>query len=123
VPGEVDKVILLPRYTTLVGATDFITAPINVRPYATANISVWRGAMLGTTPTFSLVIQESPDLTEWSTLESYSTGAGSEDTKSVTFTMDWIRVKVTIGGAQPGVSCWAVGEFARREVARAAAQP
>jgi hypothetical protein len=120
VPGEVDKVILLPRYTTLVGATDFITAPINVRPYATANISVWRGEILGTNDSFTLIVQESPDLTEWKTLESFSTSAGDEDTEAVAFTMDWIRVKVTLTGSDPSVSCWCVGEFARRELARTA---
>jgi hypothetical protein len=119
VPGEVDKVILLPRYTTLVGKTDFITAPINVRPYAEANISFWRGNELGTVTSLTVTVQESPDLTEWKSLQTFSTAADTEETKSASFTMDWIRLKVEIDGSEPSITCWCVAEFVRREVARA----
>lgn len=111
---EVQKIVLLPRFTTFLGARTFNTAPINVRAFASADISLWVGNAVGTTPTFSLVIQDSPDLKIWTTLTTINPTPGTEAFQLVPFQREWIRLAATLTGSDPGFTGWCVGDFATR---------
>ena len=111
---EVQKIVLLPRFTTFSGARTFNTAPINVRAFASADISLWVGNGVGTSPGFSLVIQDSPDLKIWSTLSTINPTPGTEAFQMVIFQREWIRLAVTLSGTDPGFTGWCVGDFVTR---------
>ncbi len=125
--NEVRKVILLPRYTTLVGAQTFETAPLRVRDFDSADIAWWRGPAIETGGSFSFVVrvQQSPDLTDWFSAgaSDVTVGEDSEVTAHYAFKMDWARVpsEITAGTrAVPSGTCWGVGTFLpRREEAGA----
>lgn len=117
---DVQKVILLPRFSSFAGSQVFRTLPMNVRAFSGANITAWCGAMFGSAMSISITVEESPDLLIWESLGvSLTPAAGGEDTDKYEFTKQWIRLGVSVGGGGPvngpGATCWAVGEFIIRE--------
>ena len=115
VTPEIRKIVLVPRFSSFVGARTFTTPPLSVAGVASATIAAWRGAALGTSVTFSIVVQQSHDLQMWSDLTTLSPSANAEATAAVSFTMSWMRLSITLGGGTPVVNCWAVGDFLPRE--------
>jgi len=49
--GELVPLVLLPRYSSYVGASTFTTIGMEVTDYANAIVNVWRGKLIGTSPT------------------------------------------------------------------------
>ncbi len=117
--ADVDKIVLLPRFTSLSGAMEYATAPVNVRQYSSANMSVWKGMTIGGgTPTFSVQVEKSPDLVIWTSEGTPFTPADEQEVAQAFAALEteWLRLKITItGGApDPGYTCWAVGDFDKR---------
>lgn len=114
----IDRIVLLPRYSALVGATTFKLAPIWIRPYGSIVVAAARGTGLGGSggASVTFALQQSPDLEIWSDLGTLSPGAGDsgEVASEFTLTMDWLRVKATVSGSDPGVTCWAVADLVPR---------
>jgi hypothetical protein len=116
--GELVPLVMIPRFTTLSGAGDFYTVGMDVTEYETATLNVWRGPDVGTTPTFQITCQESTDQTNWTTCA--GSGATSNNTPGAEIQIEatlkkrWFRVKVTLGGSSPVLSCWAVGFLEER---------
>lgn len=115
---EVDKIVLLPRFTSLSGATVYYTAPVNVRRYSSATVCVWKGKGIGTTPAFSVQAEKSPDLLVWSAEGIAFAPADEQEVAQVfpSLETEWLRLRITItgGAVHPGYTCWAVGDFERR---------
>lgn len=110
----VDKLILLPRFTTFAGATTFETPPMNVRAYGFALIDLALAGALGSPLAgLSVAVEESPDLGIWQLVGTLAPGSATQ----VAFAFEWMRLKVTVTGTDPVVSCWSVGNFVRRQVA------
>lgn len=113
--SDIKKITLVPRFSSFVGARTFNTQPIAVREFGSANITAWRGAMQGTgSPSFAVAVEQSQDLENWTALDALSPSAGAETTSEVEFTMDWMRLSITVAGNSPAVSCWVVGDFVVR---------
>lgn len=109
-------IVLLPRFTTLVGATTFTTAPLDVSSYGSLQVQVWRGAMRGTSPTFTMYLEESLDCEQWvvgpAAPTAYVVGASPPAEPkffSYAFRLRWFRVRVVLGGTDPVATCWAEG--------------
>jgi len=117
--GELVPLVLLPRYTTYVGAHDFTTIAMEVTDYSSAIVNVWRGALTGTSPGFNIVFQESTDQSNWTTCGNTSPtndpGADREAQYTPNLTKRWFRVKVTLSGTDPAGSCWGIGFLELRE--------
>jgi hypothetical protein len=117
--GELVPLVLLPRYTTLAGASDFTTVGMDVSDYVGAQLGCWRGSLIGSGgPTFAIVFEESTDQDTWTTCNSGSggdPGAGTEAVYRPEFVKRWFRARVTLSGTNVSVSCWAVGFLERRE--------
>ena len=114
---QATRIVLLPRYTSLVGPsgvsgnTDFLTPPVNVRAFASADIVGWLGLNPGDAPTFTL--QQSPDLVTWSDLDTVDADSSQPVTVFEDLRTEWVRLKGTVPhGAR--FSCWVVGEFTLR---------
>jgi hypothetical protein len=119
--GELVPLVLLPRYTTFVGADTFLTIGMDISQYESALVNVWRTPLNGTAPTWTMTFEQSSDQITWSTCTTSPTPAAGEPAAdaetlyTVTLTKRWFRIKVVLGGTQPAVSCWAVGFLEQRQ--------
>lgn len=107
--------VLLPRPTTLVGAANFTTAPLDLSRLGSATFQVWRGPIrvASGSGSFTVFLEESQDCQTW------CLGAGSslgivipeDNPKFVSYDMRlrWLRVRFALAGTDPMVSCWAEG--------------
>ncbi len=106
-------IAMLPRFTTLVGATSFTTTPMDVFGLDSVQLQAWRGAMRGTDPTFAVYFEESLDAENWtqgpSTPMAFDPGEGEAQFFNYCFQLRWFRVRVELGGTDPMVTCWVEG--------------
>lgn len=117
--GERVPIVLVPRFTGLVGDQDFATVPIDVTPYTGGNITIWRGPLIGTSsPTFTLFFEVSSDAQTWIKVPlssegqaGYSPTAGDAGalTVGVPLLRKWFRARIELRGGDPAVSCWCAG--------------
>lgn len=116
--GPLAPVVMLPRYSSFLGAGTYTTVPVNAEAYAKVTLTLWRGRMPGTDPTFEASFQDSHDGVEWRDLNGSPVDPGDETATTVRYDLErrWFRVKVAIDatGETAGVSCWAVGAFELR---------
>ncbi len=115
--GELVPVVMVPRFTTFAGATDFYTIAMDVTEYQTALLSLWRGPDVPAGATWSVTAQESTDQNSWSTCTGggpTAVGASTEVQMSATLTRRWFRLKITIAGSDPVLTGWAVGFLEQR---------
>jgi hypothetical protein len=114
-PATDAGLVFLPRFTTLVGETEFTTAPLDVSGQAGTQFQVWRGPIRNTggTPAFSLYIEESLDAASWALGPSTPQGFPIAENATVffaySFRLRWFRLRVAVSGTNPMVSCWAEG--------------
>lgn len=116
--GELVPLVLVPRYSTFVGAHSFTTTGMEVSDYSKAIVNVWRGAMTGTSPTFAVQFEESTDQSNWTICTNGTggdPGANAEAQYSPELTKRWFRIKITFGGTDPAGSTWAIGFLEMRE--------
>jgi len=113
-PDDVQKVVLLPRFTAFSGARTHLGTPMGVRAFGTATIMLWTGVGTGTSPVFELQLQHSHDLTLWEVLDTLTPTPGTELVVGVGFSREWLRLAVTLTGTDPAFTCWCVGNFVRR---------
>ncbi len=115
--GELTPLVLLPRYTTYTGAHDFTTIGMEVTDYSKAIVNFWRGDLAGA-GTISVTFQESTDQNTWSTCSSGGPNSPTADTEfqyAPELNKRWFRIKVSVTGTDPYVTCWAIGFLELRE--------
>jgi hypothetical protein len=112
------RVVLMPRYTPLYGATTFYSPPINVKAFEKVILTVWKGNGIGSTPADvdEFDLQQSADLGIWNSILPAFTPASpnSELVTTKDLDLEWARLAVTVSGASPGISVWAIGTFVPR---------
>lgn len=113
-PQEVERIVLVRRYTTLVGTAPFHTKPRNIRRFASANVVAWAGEGTGTNPEIMIQIQESSDLNIWRNVGGAFSPSAGEATGQREFTLPWMRLLMFLTGTDPAMSCWVIGEFVVR---------
>ncbi len=114
--ARVDRIVVFPRYTALIGAASVFTVPMDVRAYARAAMVAWQSQGIGTSAAeVAFTTQQSPDLENWFDGDTLTPDANEEDTATPELRYPWFRVKATVTGSDPGVTCWLVGEFVARE--------
>jgi hypothetical protein len=120
--GELVPLVMFPRFSCFSGtgaSPDFYTMPVDVTPYESVILSVWRSYLVGTIPTYALTFQESMDQVSWSTVTGVSAGVDPGDVTEVQYTgtlkKRWFRLKLVLGGTGPVVTTWAVGFLERRQ--------
>ena len=116
--GELVPLVLIPRYSTFVGAHSFTTIGMEVSDYSKAIVNVWRGDLTGTSPTFAVQFEESTDQSNWTICTNGTGGDPGADTEAQ-YTPElnkrWFRIQITLGGTGPAVSAWAIGFLELRE--------
>jgi len=114
--GEATRVMLFPRYSSLAGATSFVSAPFNTRTFYECNLTMWRGTGVGVT-TFSVNAQLSQDMRYWLAADGspWTISADTETDEVVALDREWMRLVVTLTGSDAMAPLWILGEFLRRE--------
>jgi len=107
--------VLFPRFTTLVGAGDFSSVPLDCSAYGSAQIELWRGPLIGSGTQFRGYLEESLDGVNWqppaASAQAHDPGSGLSIVLSHIFSLRWFRVRIglTASANQPVVTCWAEG--------------
>ena len=117
--GQLVPVVLYPRFTTFVGeGVPFRTFPLDVAAYEGAQLSFWRGPMLGDmSPILKFFLEESQTQDKWTILGSaVEPGEAVETLVDVTFTRKWFRVTAEISLGPGYVTCWGQGFLVKREM-------
>lgn len=115
--GRRFPLVLIPRYTTYVADGHFSTVGLDVSRFESAVVHVWRGVLIGTTPTMSVTFEESTDHDEWTACTGGTTFSPSEDTeiqKELTLKKRFLRALVELGGTDVAVTSYAVGYLIAR---------
>ena len=126
--GQTVPLILIPRFTGLVGNQDFTTPPLEVTPYALAALTLWRGplvAQVSTTPTYAAFLEVSHDADTWFTFPPGPAGASGFDPggsttvggslqMTVNFLYRWFRVRIELRGTSVGVTTYVTGTLEYR---------
>lgn len=111
--ARVERIVLLPRHTALVGlgaaqgSMEFAMPPVNARAYARADITAWG---FPGNPDSVPVLEESPDLVTWSE----NAALERDGVTSVDLDAEWIRLRVTVDETVV-LTGWVVGDFTLRE--------
>jgi hypothetical protein len=115
VPIMVERIVVFPRYTTLVGTTlmvpSYFTDPRDVRRFAKVLLTGWRGTGSGDPPAdLEFVVQDSGDLDVWYDRLTFSpASAGAEATAELDLRLPWLRFGVALSGDDPSATCWLNG--------------
>lgn len=108
--------VLLPRFTTLVGGGAFSTTGIDATLFSTAHVHVYRGPLLGA-GAFEIHFEESMDRARWAPCQGDlggDPGPELEASYSVSLQKKWFRTFVVLSGGPVGVTCYAVGSLELR---------
>lgn len=114
--GTLEPIVLIPRFTSYAGAGDYTTVAMELREYVTATVTLWRGPLLGTSPTFKFWFEYSRDGVTWAKepVGGYDPGASAAMQISTGFPNRLFRIRVELGGTDPAVTCWCAGSIERR---------
>lgn len=123
--GELVPLVMIPRYTTYAGASDFTSIGMDVSEYESAILNIWRGRIVGvtTSPAFKVTCEESTDQNVWSTCEGTTADTLITEDEEKQFLpamrKRWFRVRITLTGTGgsgdgPVCSCWGVGYLEER---------
>ena len=121
--GELVPLVMIPRYTTYAGAADYATVGMDVTEYDSAILNIWRGEIVvnsaSPTPAFKVNCEESTDQNSWSTCDGTTADTavaqGQEKQFVPALNKRWFRVRITVAGDLPVVTCWAVGYLEQRQ--------
>ena len=116
--------VMIPRFTTYVGAgaSPYVSVPLDVSEYESANLTVWRGPLIGEAgATLALKFQDSDDADVWSNASTPITTADASSVVVLTLRRRWLRASLELAAdvSDPqhavALTCWAIGNLVRRE--------
>lgn len=114
--GELTRVMFFPRYTSVVGAASFASAPFQVRPFYKVALTAWRGTGIDVT-NFQVQPEVSLDMREWLPLlgSAWTLDANEQESQSPFLSTEWMRIVIVLTGTDASVPFWVLGEFLNRE--------
>lgn len=96
----------------------FYTAPIAVRRFYRANLSMWRGAGNGVS-SLTVTPEVSQDMRSWlvaiSSPATWTIAADTEAYKELDVNCEWLRFGIDLAGTDPCAPIWMLADFLRRE--------
>lgn len=114
--GRTVPLLLVPRFTTYVREGEFPSMGIDVAPFGSAIVQVWRGKLIGTTPAVAVRFEESME-DSWSVCDGGTEFNPAEDTvetKTLTFSKRLLRVVVALSGIDVAVTAHVFGHLVPR---------
>jgi hypothetical protein len=109
--GQAVPLVLIPRYTSYVGANTFTTVPLAVSDYEQAHVTFWRGRCPGS---FAAVFETSHDALVWTNALGTTTitAVDTSDRWDIPLDRRWFRIRIALGTTS--ITCWATGLLTRR---------
>ena len=113
--GKRLPIVFAPRYTTYAGSGDFPSVGIDVSPFDTIVLNVWRGVIVGG-GSFNFKLQRSTDQTEWTTCAGwpFAPGEGAESQLETSINDRYLRLVAVQDSMAQVTTCYAFGYFVRR---------
>lgn len=104
--------VLFPRFTTLVGASIYTSAPVDVADFSAAQFQLWRSKILGAgSNPFRAFLEESLDAEAWSgtgnSTRCFDPGENQRMIFNYTFRLRWFRIRIVTNSSL--VTVWAEG--------------
>jgi len=117
--GEMVPLVVLPRFTSYVGAGTFSTAPMDVSEFTGGEVTFWRGPLVGgaAMAPFTTHFEGSHDALNWTAVSPPVTSANASSWFALPFPKRWFRVRVVLqadGSGVVGISLWLAGAIERR---------
>lgn len=123
--GELTPVVLFSRFTTVAGAGAsagelvFATVAMDVTPFQSGLINIWRGKVLGTSATMKMNLEESSDGVKWTTCGgtslNFEPAENVETQYAPILKKKWFRMTVELGNPNNTLTLWAAGFLESRE--------
>jgi hypothetical protein len=114
--GELVPFVMIPRFTSYFGANEFSTVALDVSAFAGGTLSLWRGKLMGTSPTFKLYTENSHDGYTWfpypviaGVPQPWDPGADTAIDLGLDLSRRYFRVRIVLTGTDVGVTCWCTG--------------
>ena len=115
--GTYVPLVLIPRYTTLSGATTFTTIAMDVTDYEQAVVDFWRSAGSNLS-TLTISFEESMDQVIWSVCAGgpyTDPGANAQSQFTPALSKRWFRISVAPTASNCVVTLWCIGFLMMRE--------
>jgi hypothetical protein len=115
--GEIVPLVLIPRFSSFVGANEFTSEPYDAAEFSTGSVELWRGQLKGTSsPTFLVFIETSNDKNVWTPQNPSGDDPGANASMPISITLGrrWLRARIVLTGTNPAVTCWCAGTLTRR---------
>lgn len=121
--GSLVPIVVLPRFTSYVGAGSYTTEPLPMEGFDKGRVTFWRGPLVGgaASDPFRTYFEESQDAVTWTeagtTPSQPVTAANTVGGFEVLFRKKWFRIRVELAADANGVvgiSLWMVGELEQR---------
>lgn len=120
--GELVPVVMVPRFTTYVGAGVFTTVALDVSAFEKVHLTTWAGPLIGDPGTgadlTAAVLEESQDGDTWSVYGTLLSLPDAHELTTVLLGKRFLRARVELAADASGVvamTCWSVGYLERRE--------
>lgn len=114
--GELVPLVLIPRFTSYFGTTEYATVPLDLSAFAGGGVTLWRGKMIGSGTGFAMYTENSHDCVKWfgyplaaGVPVPWQPGADSSMDVGLDLSRRWFRVRIVLTGTGPAVTCWCAG--------------
>lgn len=120
--GELVPLVMVPRFTTYVGAGVFTTVALDVSAFGAVHLATWMGPLIGDTGAgaalTSAELQQSEDGEDWEILFPMIAGADQHDLVMSPLPRRYLRARIELAAdtsSVVAVTCWSTGYLERRE--------
>ncbi len=119
--GEFVPLVMIPRYTSLIGQPTggFTTIGMDTSDYSKAYVNTFMGPLAGASGAVTIAFQESTDQTNWTTCSGVSDTEDLTENGEVQYTPSlskrWFRLRVTYASSSNSATFWSMGYLERRE--------
>jgi hypothetical protein len=120
--GRAVPLVLVPRFTTYVKDGEFPSIGVDVTPFGSAVVHVWRGRLIGTLPGVTARFEESIEQESWTACDggaSFSPAQLAVTTKTLALAKRYLRVVFALTGTDVALTAHVFGYLVPRSGARA----
>jgi hypothetical protein len=123
VKGELEPVVMIPRFTSYLGEGTYTTIPMEVSSFRRATLEFWRGTLVGTAgqTTFAAHFEQASEADPpggWSAIVSSITTPNDSDLLDLEFSKAYFRIRIVLATDDvnnlAAITCWAAGSLERR---------
>ena len=114
--GPLVPLVLIPRFTSYVGPGSYASVPLELSRYAFGSVTLWRGPLVGSSPTYRAYLETSRDGVVWDTVFpiGWDPGANNFEELPVAIMNRLFRIRVLLAGTGAAVTNWCTGSLELR---------